>query len=154
MDKLQMLPYVYFNETAFQFIDDISSIYPADNRIKVAKNVLVMYTAKKKTSLQEAFMLFIEPHRERVATKDDDFFLTTTYNGVVDDELHEDIEYLKTDYLKKTNETDGSTFGFMLEGIKSHWKTMDAHNRTMVWKYMEQLLKLSDVCVLRQTRAR
>jgi hypothetical protein len=120
---LHMLPYVYFNETVLQFIDDIQSIYPHDAKLKVAKSMAIAYTMSQKKGLQEAFAGLVQTRRAHITTRDSGHL----FNSI-------------------KNEDVGG--GDWMDIIRSRWMTMDQQNMDIAWKYLDQLLKLNDVCVV------
>lgn len=151
-DPSVLLPFTYFNETVLQFIDDLRGVFPSDKFLPVVAAGVRVYVAGRPRALEECFAKAFGAYVERIERHDETFFLEHSVaeykadykrarSGVVDEVAR----------IKAELRPEGpGVFGRVVEYLKENWCAMDAANKQVIWRYMDQLVKLHRVC---RTRA-
>ena len=120
--------YDLFNRKIHEFMDDLISICPPEmeRQFTIFKDVLRWAIALHKTYPCEIFeSTVIKPFEDHIRNRNEEFFLTesyTTYN-----------EYYKN-YYNDLN---------IVEQLKTVWKTLNPHNKNIVWQYFDVLVVLA-----------
>ena len=144
-----ILPWVYFNETVLQFVEDLKVIFPNDPILLLAYSTLKVYVASKKQVLQQMFTKTMSAYEKQILARDEIFFLehsTSEYKQACqrlkqEPGFADDLSKLKVKFGGKT-----SVFDTVVETLKGKWKDMSEHNKDVIWRYMIQLVKLDEVC--------
>jgi fructosamine-3-kinase len=114
----------HFNE----FIEDIESVFPEDQEISVLKDFLSLYSMVNKTALIDIWTSYVsDAYREEIKEKNFNFF--------IDKDWDHDLRYASN----KTIITE------KLSHIKDCVREMDEDNKTKALKYVENLIKISDL---------
>ena len=116
------------NKKLNEFADDIILCFPeVSTDFDVFKTMLnVAVCVDKEAPLRMFEQCVVKPYEDYILNRNEDFFLTETY----------DPSYTDINIVNK---------------IKKVWKTMDELNKSIVWKYLDVLLKLSKACVSQKT---
>ena len=67
-------------------------------------------------------------YREKILNKDESFFLENEYSEI-----------------KAANEDDENTVEQVINKLKKYWGELSIENKEKIWKYLETLIKLSDL---------
>jgi len=119
-----------FNKKLSEFIEDLIFIYPGVDDFKIFKTTCAWASRLDKKAPQYFFnACVVVPYEQKVMSRDEDFFLCETY-----------IEY--NDYMNQYGQNLD-----IVEKLKHIWKTLDAANKEVIWKYMQVLVYLSKQCV-------
>ena len=119
-----------FNDHFMEFLNDVQSVFPQDADILTAKNALTAIRKANPKMIVKIWKAYIaDKYREQIEAGDIAFFLTKDYSGDVatasgSDKIMESIDRLR-------------------EPIKN----MGAENQAVVMKYIQNLTKLSELCV-------
>ena len=126
MDKKKLIHLFikHFNE----FIEDIESVFPEDREIAVLKDFLELYSMVNKTALIYIWNRYVSiPYRREIEAKNFDFF--------IDKDWDHDLRY--------TNQKDA--ISNKLSHIKNCVRNMEDINKLKSLKYVENLIKISDL---------
>ena len=126
MDKKKIINLFikHFNE----FIEDIELIFPEDKEISLLKDFLKLYSMVNKTSLIDIWTRYVTiPYRSEIEAKNFNFFL--------DKEWDNDLRYTK----------QKDAISNKLSHIKNCIINMEETNKTKSLKYVENLIKISDL---------
>jgi len=126
MDKKKLIHLFikHFNE----FIEDIESVFPEDREIAVLKDFLELYSMVNKTALIYIWNSYVSiPYRREIEAKNFDFF--------IDKDWDHDLRY--------TNQKDA--ISNKLSHIKNCVRNMEDINKLKSLKYVENLIKISDL---------
>lgn len=146
-----LIAWVYFNETVLQFVDDLKTLYPSDPKLKLAYATLKIFMASKKQVIQQAFNKSFAAYADQILAHDSDFFMSHTSG-----EYKQDYKRMKQDgrlcdeinILKGETEVEKKEgmFAKVIDSLKVKWSEMDGHNKDVIWRYMDQLVRLNEVC--------
>lgn len=110
-----------FNDTFKEFLDDLIRIFPDDSDFRLYEIILNTALNNDKLLVINVFNKYVtEAYGEKILQKDDEFFMTHTY-----------------DHLLNKNNAE-----YMIEKIKSYWTQMDDETKDIVWKYFRVLILL------------
>ena len=111
-----------FNRKLCEFIDDLTCSFPELNDFKLFKNMLELAIYIDKKSPHKMFDNTVAKlYRDKIISKNEDFFLDEQYNTA-----YNDIN--------------------LINKLKTVWKTIDNSNKEIIWQYMNVLLILNDRC--------
>lgn len=156
---LDLLPWVYFNETTLQLVDDLKLLFPGDPLLKLVSPGLKIFMASKKKTLQQAFAKSLGPYVAQIHARDEQFFMAHSaqeykqdYKRVKQDgRLSEAIDHIKSEVGRSVQRKKGdqhtSMFESVVNALKGKWADFDADNKDVIWKYMSQLAKLNELCI-------
>lgn len=119
--------YERFNDQAYEFMKELAQTFPQVtefSRLKSAFNVL--QNVNKKTPQNFFNKYVVSSYRDVILERDEVFFLSEKQFGLKDDSA----QYW---------------LGF-IEQLQNIWKTLDAENKDIIWKYFRVLILLSDKC--------
>jgi hypothetical protein len=116
-----------FNEKLKEFLNDLVSAFPELKHLSVMKNGLNLAINLDVKLPQKIFNDNIrENYETRIVNKDEQFFLSEDYEHIANK------HNLDLDIVSK------------LKGI---WKTLDADNKEVIWKYLQVLVVLNKRCL-------
>ena len=119
MDCLQK-----FNDTFSEFISDLIVAFPDDAELHMYKAAISASMCLNDRLISRVFKKYVvAPYGEKLAAKDEAFFLEHTYDDVAGE--------------------DESTIA-LIEKIKGYWKDLKDDDRATVWKYFRVLILLSN----------
>ena len=106
-----ILPWVYFNETVLQFVEDLKVIFPDDALLTIAYSTLKIYMASKKKMLQQMFLKTMRVYKEQILVRNEVFFLEHSASEYKNDcrqlkqepGFAEDLTKLKLKFGEKTS---------------------------------------------------
>jgi len=113
-----------FNKIFLDFLDDCISIFPLDNDFKVYKRGLQMMIKYNPRKILTIFKEYLEIYREKIVSKDEEFFLENNY-----------VEVKKYDQEEIFN---------VIDKLKNYWKNIDSNNKDKIWEWLHTLIKVSD----------
>lgn len=118
-----------FNRKLEEFAQDLVYIFPTVTDFRVfldtCKWSILIDTAAPQALFEH---LVVGPFGEKILHRDESFFLDQSYEGYNDYIAH---------YGHDLN---------LITKLKKIWLTLDEENKTMIWKYMQVLLVLSQKC--------
>lgn len=119
-----------FNKLLINFIDDLITIFPEEIKFKVFKNAISSLKKINPRKVHSIFVEYIEIYRNPLISRDENFFLNNDYKTIIDN--------------SNTSETDMNQ---LINKLKSHWRNSELTdtNKENIWKYLENLIKLSDM---------
>ena len=153
-DPSELLPYTYFNETVFQFIEDLRRVFPDDRFLPVVLAGIKVYAGGHPQALEGGFAKAFGAYVDRIERHDESFFLSHTVAEYKEDYKRArkgaegEIARLKQEL--KDEMRQGSMFTRVVEYLKANWCAMDAGNKDVIWRYMDQLVRLHRVCQTRR----
>lgn len=116
-----------FNNLLIQFIDELIILFPADTEFKMTKNALSLLKSANPRKLATLVSLHLNMYSEKIAEKDETFFLQNDYS-----ELN-DLSEVK----------DSNKFSSIIDKLKKYWLELSDENKAAIWKYLDTLLALS-----------
>lgn len=122
-DKTTMLR--AFNNTFFEFIQEVSVIFPENNDIKDAITGLELLKKANPTSIVKAWNIYVyNPYKDQINAGDLAFFCDKDYNS--------DLNHLvNADEIMKA-----------INRIRDPLKNLSDHNKNIIFKYVSNLCKL------------
>lgn len=105
------------------FIHELRNLFPQDRIFPVADYTIKLYASTKPNELIHTFKDYLEQYKSSIQKKDEDFFLSETYD------------------FNNSSYTDQ-----IISRLKVHWSTLDQKNKDTIWLYLSVLLKLSEKC--------
>ena len=116
-----------FNNLIFKFTDDLIETFPEENDFKVYKRALTILKAANAKKMCVIFKNYSYIYKEKILSKDESFYLANEYSEI-----------------KQANE-DENTVEQVINKLKLYWKELSDENKQKIWKYLETLIKLSDL---------
>ncbi len=116
-----------FNNLIFKFTDDLIETFPEENDFKVYRRAFSILKSANAKKMCVIFRNYSQIYREKILSKDETFFLDNDYSEI-----------------KEANE-DENTVEQVINKLKSYWGELSAENKEKIWKYLETLIKLSDL---------
>ncbi len=114
-----------FNTVVFNFNDDLIQTFPEENDFKVYRRGLEWLKESNAKKICNLFKVYTFNYREKIKSKDETFFLNTTYDDVVD--------------------TENEGIVLVINKLKKYWCTLSEDNQEKIWDYLNTLLKLADL---------
>lgn len=115
-----------FNNILFKFNDELIETFPEENDFKVYKRGLSLLKSANARKICEVFKSYSIPYKAKILTKDESFFFKANYNDI-----------------KQAG--DENTIEQVIEKLKLYWTQLDTENKEKIWKYLETMIKLSDL---------
>jgi len=116
-----------FNNLIFKFTDDLIETFPEENDFKVYKRALSILKSANAKKMCAIFKSYSYIYREKILNKDESFFLENDYSEI-----------------KEAN-GDENTVEQVINKLKKYWHELSQENKDKIWKYLETLIKLSDL---------
>tara|TARA_A100000164_G_C21306481_1_gene495690 strand:- start:47 stop:424 length:378 start_codon:yes stop_codon:yes gene_type:complete len=116
-----------FNNLIFKFTDDLIETFPEENDFKVYKRALTILKSANAKKMCVIFKSYSQIYREKILNKDETFFLVNDYAEI-----------------KEAND-DENTVEQVINKLKKYWGELSEDNKQKIWKYLETLIKLSDL---------
>lgn len=116
-----------FNNLIFKFTDDLIETFPEENDFKVYKRALTILKSANAKKMCVIFKSYSQIYREKILNQDESFFLTNDYSEI-----------------KEAND-DENTVEQVINKLKKYWGELSDENKAKIWKYLETLIKLSDL---------
>lgn len=133
MDKKKLIHLFikHFNE----FIEDIESIFPEDREISMMKDFLSIYSNVNKTALIDIWKRYVsDPYRNEIEAKNFNFFVEKEWDYDLRYANQKDAIFSKMSYIKKCVSEMGET------------------NKSKALKYVENLIKISDLYLIEKNK--
>jgi hypothetical protein len=119
-----------FNEHFLEFLNDVQNVFPHDPDILAAKNALTLIRKSNPKMIVKIWKTFIaDKYRTQIEASDISFFLTKDYSDDVSNAQNSD----------KIMES--------INRLREPIKNMTPDDQVKVMKYIQNLTKLSDLCV-------
>ena len=116
-----------FNNLIFKFTDDLIETFPEENDFKVYKRALTILKSANAKKMCVIFKSYSQIYREKILNQDESFFLANDYSEI-----------------KEAND-DENTVEQVINKLKKYWGELSDENKAKIWKYLETLIKLSDL---------
>ena len=116
-----------FNNLIFKFTDDLIETFPEENDFKVYKRALTILKSANAKKMCVIFKSYSQIYREKILNTDETFFLVNDYSEI-----------------KEAND-DENTVEQVINKLKKYWGELSDDNKKKIWKYLETLIKLSDM---------
>jgi uncharacterized membrane protein YobD (UPF0266 family) len=116
-----------FNNLIFKFTDDLIDTFPEENDFKVYRRALTILKSANAKSMCIIFKNYSHIYKGKILVKDETFFMHNEYSEI-----------------KHANE-DENTVEQVINKLKVYWKELSIENKEKIWKYLETLIKLSDL---------
>ena len=116
-----------FNNLIFKFTDDLIETFPEENDFKVYRRAFSILKSANAKKMCVIFRNYSQIYREKILNKDETFFLDNDYSEI------------------KEAKVDENTVEQVINKLKSYWGELSAENKEKIWKYLETLIKLSDL---------
>jgi uncharacterized membrane protein YobD (UPF0266 family) len=116
-----------FNNLIFKFTDDLIDTFPEENDFKVYRRALTILKSANAKSMCIIFKNYSHIYKGKILVKDETFFMHNEYSEI-----------------KQANE-DENTVEQVINKLKVYWKELSIENKEKIWKYLETLIKLSDL---------
>jgi hypothetical protein len=116
-----------FNNLIFKFTDDLIETFPEENDFKVYKRALTILKSANAKKMCVIFKSYSHMYKEKILAKDETFFMLNEYSEI-----------------KKAND-DENTVEAVINKLKIYWTGLSLENKDKIWKYLETLIKLSNL---------
>ena len=116
-----------FNNLIFKFTDDLIETFPEENDFKVYKRALSILKSANAKKMCVIFKNYSHIYKEKILAKDETFFIQNEYTEI-----------------KEAGE-DENTVEAVINKLKKYWNELSDQNKVKIWKYLETLIKLSDM---------
>lgn len=116
-----------FNNLIFKFTDDLIETFPEENDFKVYKRALTILKSANAKKMCVIFKSYSHIYKEKILAKDETFFMQNEYSEI-----------------KQAND-DENTVEAVINKLKVYWTELSEENKDKIWKYLETLIKLSDL---------
>lgn len=116
-----------FNNLIFKFTDDLIETFPEENDFKVYKRALTILKSANAKKMCAIFKSYSFIYKEKILSRDESFFLENDYSEI-----------------KEAN-GDENTVEQVINKLKKYWHELSQENKDKIWKYLETLIKLSDL---------
>jgi hypothetical protein len=116
-----------FNNLIFKFTDDLIETFPEENDFKVYKRGLTILKSANAKKMCVIFKAYSHIYKEKILSKDESFFIKNDYSEI-----------------KEATE-DENTVEAVINKLKLYWTGLSQENKEKIWKYLETLIKLSDL---------
>lgn len=111
-----------FNDTLVELVDDLIRVFPQDSDFRMYKLALQGAMITSNSMVHGIFRERVcNIYGERILARDEQFFLTNSYNDMKD-------EFSQADQL--------------ITKLKDSWSSLNAEQRNVVWKYLRLLILL------------
>jgi hypothetical protein len=116
-----------FNNTFFQFLNEVHILFPDNNDIKDAIVGLELLKKANPTCIIKAWQFYVyEPYKEQISTGDITFFCEKDYNN--------DLVYL----------SNAEEIMKAIQRIRNPIKSLSEENKQIAFKYVSNLCTLSN----------
>jgi hypothetical protein len=121
---------IAFNDHFMEFLNDVQRVFPEDPDILSAKNSLTAIRKANPKMIVKIWKTFIaDKYREKIMANEISFFLEKDYSSDVS----------SSEYSDKIMES--------INRLRQPIRNMGPENQAKVMKYINNLTKLSDLCV-------
>ena len=122
-----------FNKLLLNFVEDLILTFPEESKFEVFKNALIALQKVNPRKVHTIFSSNLESFKEHILNKNEQFFLNNEY----------------TEILNQSN--DSVNINELIIKLKSYWRnnTLSDENKEKIWKYLNNLIKLSDMVASR-----
>ena len=111
-----------FNDTLVELVDDLIRVFPQDSDFRMYKLALQGAMITNNNMVHGIFRERVcNIYGERILARDEQFFLTNSYNDMKD-------EFSQADQL--------------ITKLKDSWSSLNTQQRDVVWKYLRVLVLL------------
>jgi hypothetical protein len=115
-----------FTGQLYQLIDDICELFPSETEFKMWREGLDLMAKANPARLMESFIYYVMPLRERILSKNEDFFMGN-------------------DFKKTVNSAAGDDMSVLHGHLARLWKTsLTAEDKETIWKYFQVLVVLAE----------
>ena len=115
-----------FNNTLIKFINELISTYPQEGTFTVLKTTISLMKRINPRKVLKIFIKNIDPFREHLMSRNEEFFLNDNYSSIV-------------------NDTDNKQDAWkLIDKLKLYWKDTNKNNKDIIWDYFNVLLTISD----------
>jgi hypothetical protein len=116
-----------FNQKLEDFVADLNQGFPHVQDFKLLKNALRMSLLVNKNLAQQLFQEYVaQPYEAFILAKDEHFFLTESYQHVIQKETAVDMDIVKK--------------------LKLIWRTLDDASKNALWQHLHVLILLNNRC--------
>lgn len=115
-----------FNVTAKEFVTQLCTLFPDVvnfQRFRTGLSLLLTCTPSQPQQIFDTYVA--QKYKDKILTKDENFFMTTDY--AIDD-----------------NDTDH--WSEFINDLCQLWSNLDDQNKDVIWKYFGVLIVLNDKC--------
>ena len=124
MDKNNIL--IAFNNHFFEFIDDVLRVFPNDYELKTAKSILLKLRKSNPKLILNIFIEYVlNNFKKEIMDGNIDYFIDKNYK--------EEFKYIDNVVIEKFNT------------LKEPIRKMNDEDKSKVIKYMQNLIKLSEI---------
>jgi hypothetical protein len=135
MDRAAILS--CFNRKLEEFVQDLTTVFPDDADFVLARQSLRLLRNVDDRKPRAVFDGWVQPYKQRILERDDNFFLSDGFaHGVVDRNVKDPTKA----------EASRSFASDLVQRIRKYWGTLSPENRDVVWKYLDLLVKLNERC--------
>ncbi len=121
-----------FNMTISNLIDDLIIICGDKfKNLKIFKEQFKLLKKCNPRKIIEQFLINIQPYKEQIKNKNDDFFLKKNYEEEVNKNVSEES------YIEQSLD--------QILNLKEIWLTLEEKNKEIIWSYFNVLVKLVEM---------
>lgn len=121
-----------FNMTISNLIDDLIIICGDKfKNLKTFKEKFNLLKSCNPRKIIEQFLINIQPYKEQIKNKDDEFFLKKNYEEEVNKNVSEES------YIEQSLD--------QILNLKEIWVTLEEKNKEIIWSYFNVLVKLVEM---------
>ena len=142
MDKRDVLD--IFNQQFKEFVENISKSFPKNTTISQMKTALSLIGVVKPTLIYKGFKKnVIDMYRSEIESGDITFFIDKDYKQDVTVAVCTMVDELS--FLKKTIDSDLNSILEKIDALREPVREMNKEEQKNVMKYIQNLMKLSDL---------
>ena len=114
-----------FNNLVIKFNQELINTFPEENDFKVYKKAIILLNKTNAKKICLLFKSYSNEFRDQIIQRNEEFFLTKNYKEMV---------------FKDSNGIES-----IVNKLKNYWTQLSVTNKDNIWKYLNTLLKLSDL---------
>ena len=111
-----------FNNQLLNLMNELHKLYPNDHDIATKKTALEFIKKTNPRLLANGFKKYVYPYKQKIISKDEDFFLKNSYD--------KEVDTTRADYVKT------------IMNLKNYWSEISDKNRDVIWLYFQVMIKI------------
>ena len=119
-----------FNKLLDIFNNELIKTFPEENKFKTLKRAISTINKFNHKKSLELFKKYIKNCREQITSRNDNYFMKKDYTK---------------DIISSPELNDNPDNAFeLVDRLKHYWSELSDNNKTVIWDYLNSLIKLSD----------
>jgi len=118
-----------FNKHFFEFVEDVHNVFPDSKDVLITKNTFLAAKKANPILIVKIWKNYVvAKYRTEIESGNIDFFINKDYSG----------DFTKLSYSDKVTEA--------IDRLRDPIKEMDYENQSKAMKYLQNLMKIADLC--------